>query len=545
MRKLLGCLLILCLLAAGLAGAAAETTVTEHEVKVYKLELNEDTGTFLCQAERGGTYQVVDAQCNALSDKYGDMDIRDGFFRVSNENKTNRYGLLDGQGRMIIPMQYGDIKVQSERWQMAYVLKDATAENHDYETWGSGDSKQFFLIDTVDVYFDGNKIGTLDRMAVDGYPSAYGAYLQVKDREGNYKFYDSSFTAREGSYSEYDKDYRTGTITHVPSGQQAFVPGCTLTPEDVKTSVQEVKGKLVDLQGNELADVSGYYYVGTIEGGLVQVKSREDKYGLLDYSGNEILPCQYDSLGYDLEGAAKMGYIYAVKDDKGGFVSLTTGQETGFIYAKNAINQYAAFLSVDDLDGGKILLSAAGGKLDEKFSDVRCAYSYKQTSNLMAVVQTLDGNVGVIGQFGEYIIPADGTYNYAYRLSISNDGTLILGERDYGDYIIYTVHYELPESAPQPAGDGETWTCENGHEGNTGKFCTECGAPKPVEEAPAGDDGTWTCENGHAGNTGKFCTECGAPKPAEEDDGTWTCENGHEGNTGNFCTECGAPKPVK
>ena len=141
MRKLLGCLLILCLLAAGLAGAAAETTVTEHEVKVYKLELNEDTGTFLCQAERGGTYQVVDAQCNALSDKYGDMDIRDGFFRVSNENKTNRYGLLDGQGRMIIPMQYGDIKVQSERWQMAYVLKDATAENHDYETWGSGDSK--------------------------------------------------------------------------------------------------------------------------------------------------------------------------------------------------------------------------------------------------------------------------------------------------------------------------------------------------------------------------------------------------------------------
>ena len=23
---------------------------------------------------------------------------------------------------------------------------------------------------------------------------------------------------------------------------------------------------------------------------------------------------------------------------------------------------------------------------------------------------------------------------------------------------------------------------------------------------------------------------------------SWTCENGHEGNTGNFCTECGAPK---
>ena len=30
---------------------------------------------------------------------------------------------------------------------------------------------------------------------------------------------------------------------------------------------------------------------------------------------------------------------------------------------------------------------------------------------------------------------------------------------------------------------------------------------------------TWTCVNGHEGNTGKFCTECGAPKPAPE---TWT-----------------------
>ena len=45
----------------------------------------------------------------------------------------------------------------------------------------------------------------------------------------------------------------------------------------------------------------------------------------------------------------------------------------------------------------------------------------------------------------------------------------------------------------------ESWTCINGHEGNTGKFCNECGAPRPVPEDP------WTCENGHEGNTGKFC----------------------------------------
>lgn len=55
--------------------------------------------------------------------------------------------------------------------------------------------------------------------------------------------------------------------------------------------------------------------------------------------------------------------------------------------------------------------------------------------------------------------------------------------------------------------DAEAWTCANGHEGNTGKFCTECGAPKPAIEE-------WTCENGHGGNKGNYCSECGAPKPA-------------------------------
>jgi len=59
------------------------------------------------------------------------------------------------------------------------------------------------------------------------------------------------------------------------------------------------------------------------------------------------------------------------------------------------------------------------------------------------------------------------------------------------------------------------------------------------------DDGTWTCpECGHEGNTGKFCAECGAPRPAAKD-ATWTCpECGHEGNTGKFCEDCGAPRPV-
>ena len=55
----------------------------------------------------------------------------------------------------------------------------------------------------------------------------------------------------------------------------------------------------------------------------------------------------------------------------------------------------------------------------------------------------------------------------------------------------------------------EGWTCpECGHQGNTGKFCEECGAKQPT-----GEVATWDCpECGHKGNTGKFCEECGAPQ---------------------------------
>ncbi len=57
----------------------------------------------------------------------------------------------------------------------------------------------------------------------------------------------------------------------------------------------------------------------------------------------------------------------------------------------------------------------------------------------------------------------------------------------------------------QPASSG--WTCAKcGQTGNTGKFCSNCGAPRP--------DAAWTCAKcGQTGNTGKFCSNCGAGKP--------------------------------
>lgn len=66
--------------------------------------------------------------------------------------------------------------------------------------------------------------------------------------------------------------------------------------------------------------------------------------------------------------------------------------------------------------------------------------------------------------------------------------------------------------------------------------------PQPQQAKPQKQQG-WTCPAcGATGQTGKFCTECGAKKP--EGDGSWTCPAcGAKGQKGKFCTECGAKKP--
>ena len=95
--------------------------------------------------------------------------------------------------------------------------------------------------------------------------------------------------------------------------------------------------------------------------------------------------------------------------------------------------------------------------------------------------------------------------------------------------------FAMGEKQKKEAPEKETWQCSC-ETIASGKFCPECGKPKPVSKS-------WTCSCGSV-NEGNFCTNCGKKKP--ETASIYQCSNcGWKTEDASrfprFCPDCGKP----
>lgn len=520
MKKLVSLMLVLGIILSMSTMAFAEAVIAnQYTLKSRNVELNPRNNTLAVFDENGGGYQLVDAAGHqVINASFINMSSNGNFFEVATESGLNVRGLIDATGGLIMPMQYADIEVVSDRWQLGVILQDATVDNYDYKSYDGG----FWLITNIDVYFMGNKVGELGRTECSS-AQAYGNFLYVRDKAGKWAYYDQNFvrSASQGdSGNEYVEDYRTHSVWHSGSNQQAFVAGCTLTPDDVEQSIHAINGQFFDLQGNLLFKAaSPYDSVYDYEGDYAKVKAY-GKYGLIDRQGNEVVPCAYDEI-YCYEAYLAGGYQSVVKDGKIGYVDAQ-GQETcEFKYTSNvASGSRGNFTYIKDLDGSYIVLSAAVGELPGRYEDI--GYSSSESCPLLAVTQ--NGMAGVIDLNGAQIIPPI-TDHDCFDFTVSDDGSVVLQYDGYDSgYTVYQISNAMPaapavqsaapaveQSAAPEAGQPESkpageWTCSACGQSNSGNFCINCGAPRPVEEAPVCSNCGYTSADGIAFN---FCPQCG------------------------------------
>ncbi len=239
-KRILSLVTAALLLVCGMLPAAAETR--HPDISGYDVSACRWSDRLIVSRKDGSV--VTDTDGTALTDKYDIIleDSETGMFKVrafNSEDGVNREGLLDTDGGVVIPAVYGDIDVVSLRWNLGLRLKQSTEESCDYtvSNWSTG-TKTFWLIDSVDVYYCGTKVGTLPRsdysLAV-----AYGDYIAFRSRsEALYVFYDREFNRSpvpaDGN-GEYSSQYKNGRTLyyHQGTGQQAFCASCTLNASEV------------------------------------------------------------------------------------------------------------------------------------------------------------------------------------------------------------------------------------------------------------------------------------------------------------------------
>ena len=410
MKKCLA-ILLAALLALSAVSALAEITLTPYAdvenagvvsgCNLLKLDLR--NGYAL--ATMDGTQLTEDAYSSSFYYEKGWITAR----KLSDDDyQTN--GVLSVDGQEVVPFRYGDVKIKNAFWALGFTLTLATADNYDYNSWGSDNT--YYLIDTVDVYYlpEAKCVATMVRANFKDC-DAYGAYINIEDRAtGVVTTYDSNFNALGQVKSSYNTDLIPHYTTYSENGQQG----------------------LLDPDGNVVLPASYKYVDANVHDGYYTV-STGDLYGLADLNGNVVVPPEFDRIMTSYYASSSdfsnpyvvNGYVAVVKDDKLGYYSVAEGRVSCEPrYAKDNLDNHGMCAQYTDMAGTPCLLAADG--VETALEGYDNVYPLDGAGGMFYRVNDADYNYGVVDWHGNIILPVE--YD---SVAISGDGKFLAVKKDY------------------------------------------------------------------------------------------------------------------
>lgn len=416
-----------------------------------------DSGYYLTSMD--GQIKSEEIYGRTTENEYGMIIVK------QNNGDVNNNGALNQNGQEIIPTKYGDIEVLNDEWALGITLKEATADQYDYENlWGD---EAYYLIDTVDVYHvaDGAAtcLATLPRENIMD-TQAYGSYINIQDRAtGTVDTYDASFQKVASD---------VGDIYAEPEANVKLV----VYREDGKYGVK-------DAQGNIVTEPS-FSMIGDFRYGYAEVYS-DDKRGLIDEQGGVVVEPVYDDIetlfylpyvneygagyGYNVNG-----YFAVIQDGKFGYIDSQGNTTMEPKYSESAVEVNGASAILTDLEGNERLLAADGAEtVVEGYERI---VPLQNGSGLYYRTEDAEYNEGMIDWHGNEIIPCEND-----DILISGDGKYVLVDADYSDGIVEI--YKLPGAETEAPAEETAAAAET--EGPVEETAAAAGTEGPAEETAA------------------------------------------------------------
>ena len=266
---------------------------------VYTVKLDNKTAV----TDRNGKFIVPLGTYDNISNFYSGL---------ATVYKNQKVGLIDQFGRAVTPVVYDRI----DPFQAGVTLANKDGK------WGVlntfGETVVPFIYEDGGVYPNGviqmrkgNKAGIFDRTGRVIVP--FGKYDFVRQSTGNLVFVE-----RGGKIGAIDITGKE-IVPLIYTGVRETMNGLAVVLDNDKSTVINQSGRaILPLQKYNTNDDHGISFYEN--GGILVLSSTDNKWGLVDYNGNTVLPCEYFSIG-----RMNDGYV-VVQNEKGYSVFNINGE---------------------------------------------------------------------------------------------------------------------------------------------------------------------------------------------------------------------------